>query len=153
LISRRYSTWAQQLCSLSCVALSTNRRRQAFSLNRASLLQAYGCLGHVVVGAVALFAALAVFLSSPGVILTISGVVSSSFASGTSFIRELGAGGDVVVVGAAVVTVRDACQSSWAFSRPFVVGGVTSLAALERSIRDPRFYQVWLVCIWVPECL
>ena len=82
-----------------------------------------------------------------------AGVVSSLLASGTGFLRKLGAGGDVMVVDAAVMTVRDACQPSWAFSRPVVVGGMTSLAALERSIRDPRFNQVWLVRVRVPDCL
>ena len=78
-------------------------------------------------------------------VLAVPGVVSSLLASGTGFLCELGAGGDVMVVGAAVMTVLDACQSSWAFSRPVVVGGVASLAAPERAVLDPRFYQIWLV--------
>ena len=73
-------------------------------------------------------------------VLAVSGVVSLLLASGTGFLRKLGAGGDVVIVGAAVVAVRDAWHPSWALGRPVVVCGVTSLAALERLIRDPHMF-------------
>jgi hypothetical protein len=52
-----------------------------------------------------------------------------------------------VIVGAAVVAVRDAWHPSWALGRLVVVCGVASLAALERPIRDSRFDPVWRVCL------